>query len=202
MDMIKNMLLPGEEIEEVKRVKPFKLLEGPYKTSILISTLIKLIVLGGFIGYYLYNAQLQHFAADAVTKTTIVLTLITAVIVLYPLIDKRRLQKNGTFVLTNARIMSYAGESLLRFLSLEDITEAKTVALENGAYIVLINEACRKRLVRARSLAFTGVRDEEDRVTGLVLYSMEDPDLFLRRCPNLQSPATDPQTAEEPAKAA
>lgn len=158
---------------------PFHLLEGAYVTSLTTSWGLAALSVIAYICFYIPYAITNNYWGKNALIISVTVGACVACVLCMPFIDKRTLEKNTTYILTNRRAIVVSNQNI-KSMFIDANTPYEIKQMENGAGIILMGSAVNSRLRKSRSNTLTGIPDENDKskLTGMVFYSVEDADLI------------------------
>ena len=176
-EKLKAVLMADEVVKWTGRPEPSKLLDAPYKKS-LITTWIVSAVLTIVLWILLLPFA---FASDGFRKEPVILlvavTAMIGFIAVQPILEKRRLESGTIYAITNSRVLILNKVETLSFL-LNGSVRIKVENRHDGCGNICLNEMIGKPVHKTRSFRALCVKSEDaDKKTlGLMLYNVKSPD--------------------------
>lgn len=174
---LKETLWDGEQVRWTGRPNPFPLLGPDSKKETLITWIISGLVLAAMVCFLVPLAVSGSRSVTECLVMAVVALFIPAILSIRPFLDKKCLEKNTLYAITNYRIIAIVKEDALYLpirKDLEIAVEQRADGCGNVCFGKMIGHAPRK----SRSLAVLGLRDDDSRylMQGLMFYHVEQPD--------------------------
>jgi hypothetical protein len=178
---IQKKLLNNETVLWSGKVVPFKLMEPPYDKKLptrwIISAIAGVLIIALYLFYTLSNDM------DVKIVLIIIIAAIVLFIALRPIIDKSKMEKKFTYVITNLRAVTFSGEDVVQSISFDKIKNVKLDLLSNGAGVILMGEFDEKDVSKAREWAYAGKKNDQNEVLSMSFYSAEDANKAIQFLP-------------------
>lgn len=178
-DRLNEVLLDGERVVWYGRPAPFKLMKAPFRAPMIatwaVTALVVLVVL-----YSLAQACLQGFISlSDVLVISFVSLFVPVLLALRPFMDKRCLEQNTVYAITNCRVIALI-QTQVMYLTLP--VDAAVQTVEKGFGNVCVGQAVGQDIKESRSLAILGLRNRraQGNLTGLLFYHIPNPQQLLR----------------------
>jgi len=164
-----DYLMKDEKIVWEGRPKPFGLLDSPYRVSLIVRWIIWIVVaVGASIGYYVV-------AQDPAAGLLIFTIGVPLFFSLQPIFDKKAIQENAEYAITNLRVICYINDRRCWSMHLSDAAEFRIHTLGNGTGVVMMGEAAASRVGASRTITLLGIQDDNGiKTTGMAFYGIED----------------------------
>ena len=172
-EKLKEFLTEDEKILWEGHPVPFKIMEKPYKTKLMVSwTVVILAALAAAIGFIT-----SGLAGEGETSKTVIILAVIAFIplacIVLPIMNKSKIEKS-TYLLTNKRAIVETEDNILA-MEIDERTPYKVEKMENGAEILYMGTATKKPMSKSRHVALSGLSEADDKVTdGVVFYSIKN----------------------------
>ncbi|MEG2213891.1 MAG: hypothetical protein RRY35_08355 [Clostridiales bacterium] len=175
-------LLDEEVIKWQGKPTQFPLLEKVYKNRLFFRWICSAIILVVLPWIYIsYCNQAAISVKQVVVGMMIVIPLLIAV---SPLTMRRKLLKQTSYVITNARIFIFCNGDIAAQLPLSAIDAYRIEKMENGANMVYLGtKACLAPKHKGRIFSLFGVRDDESEICGLAFYAIADAETVIALLP-------------------
>lgn len=172
-EKLKEFLTEDEKILWEGHPVPFKIMEKPYKTKLMVSwTVVILAALAAAIGFIA-----SGLAGEGETSKTVIVLAVIAFIplacIVLPIMNKGKIEKS-TYLLTNKRAIVETEDNILA-MEIDDRTPYKVEKMENGAEVLYMGTAAKAPMSKSRHVALSGLSEADDKVTdGVVFYSIKN----------------------------
>ena len=165
-------LMEGELVCWHGVTEPFRLLDDFYRVRILLKWIVTLVIGGGLIGLII------HYATENVAKIVIVIFAICLIILLSPLLERRKLLKQEYWI-TNLRAIMMIGNGTFYSVKLSDLTAIDDMSKcsDSPSFVLGSKVLGNKKDLRWRAchpLVANGGSALGGQCTGLIFYCVSD----------------------------
>jgi len=177
---LQEILLDGEEVRWTGRPKPFALLGADSKREILLTWFFSAIILFAALVLLFFSLASGAYPLGQALILLSVVLFLPLVLSVRPLTDKKCLEQETFYAITNLRIISIVRDEAL-FIPLKKgvkmAVEKTSHEIGNLCFGSTIGQPQKKR----RSLAVSGRRDSDSRSTmdGILFYNVEYPETLM-----------------------
>ncbi len=169
---LQKNLLKSETVLWTGKASPFKLMEPPYNKKITTTLIISIALAILLPVWYVYYVTKSGVGVKWFVIAIVIVAM--AFIATRPIFDKRTLEKKITYAITNLRAITYFGDNNFNSINLDKITDVRIDTLSNGKGVIYMGEACKKGVGKSRDLTLFGIKNDENELTGLAFYSVEN----------------------------
>lgn len=183
---LKESLWEGEEVRWTGRPKPFELLGPDSKNGILITWVISSLILAAMVLFLVPQAISGYRSVTECLVMAVVALFVPAILSVRPFLDKKCLEQNTLYAITNHRILAVVKDEVL-FLPISKELETAVEQRRNGCGNICFGKMIGQPLRKSRALAVLGLRDDDNRflMQGLMLYHVDQPDQVMEQLPYL-----------------
>ena len=184
-DLISEDLNESEVVLWAGSPSGMKLLDAPYKVSILIRWAICLLIVCFACWYrFIFFPNSDNLSVNP-NVVALIFLVVAAFIAILPLKDMRSLKNKCHYYITNQRaLLLFAGAS--KYIKEKQYPDAAEITFDlhaNNRGNIYIGEKLKNSSRKARMSVLTGPSAEEDKTRPLIFYSVIDPEEVLRQFP-------------------
>ena len=178
---LKNILWEGEEVRWSGRPKPFSLFDHDSKNSILLTWIVSALVLAAVIVLMVFSSITGTRSFTDVLIMAIVALFLRVALSARPFMDKKCLEKNTLYAITNFRIIALVKGEVM-YLPLVKGIKTAVQSHEDGFGSLRFGELVGKPAKKSRDHAVIGMRNVDSRedMAGLMFYHIDQPGQLLR----------------------
>lgn len=179
---LKEALWQGEEVRWTGRPKPFALLGPDSKTGILVTWVISGLVLAAMIMFLVPQLISGYRTVSECLVMAVVALFVPAILSVRPFLDKKCLERNTLYAVTNYRIIAVVKEDVL-YLPISKGLVAAVEHRSGGCGNVCFGKMVGQPLRKSRTLAVLGLHDDDNRflMEGLMFYHLDRPDQVMEQ---------------------
>lgn len=177
---LKQALWEGEEVRWTGRPKPFKLLDAHSKTSTVLIWCVSAVILLAVLVFLVPTAFQGTRSLGDVAILSAVALFLPGILSARPLLDKRCLEQQTIYAITNYRILAIVKGQVM-YLPLGKELPTAVDSSEGGYGNVRFGETVGKSVKKSRVHAVVGLHAEGDVSTtsGLLFYNIDQPEQLL-----------------------
>lgn len=179
---LKEALWDGEDVRWTGRPKPFALLGPDSKNGILVTWVISGLVLAAMVLFLVPQIISGSRSVTECLVMAVVALFIPGILSVRPFLDKKCLEENTLYAITNYRIIAIVKEDVL-YLPISKELEAGVEHRADGCGNLCFGKMIGQPLRKSRTLAVLGLRDDDSRflMQGLMFYHVDRPDQIMEQ---------------------
>ena len=171
---LETNLHPDEKLLWFGRPTPSKLMRAPDKTIQVILWMVSMAVAGVTLGVFLPYALNAGIGTDVIVIMLLLLNFIPLALAVRPFLDKKVLEKNTVYAVTDQRVIAVVKNTVLS-LPREGLRWDVT-SRDGASGNLCFNTAISASPVRSRAQAVMGVKSDGEKVDGIIFYHIQDPE--------------------------
>lgn len=168
-------LMKGETVKWSGRPEKGVLLEGAYKKPMLLTWIVSAAVIAVILALLLPVAMHSDVYRNETIALIVAFSLAPVLLSFQPIFDKRHLENDTLYAITNYRIITVVREEVYS-LPLNENTKVKIENRFNGCGNICFDDMIGQPVRKSRALAILGARGMEKELIGLMFYNMKNPD--------------------------
>ena len=184
--LISAELKEGEVILWASRPTGIRLLDVPYRTSIIIRWVISLAIFASGIWYALgFTPTAENLSVNSNAVITVWFALAVAV-ALWPVKDAYKLKRKCCYFITDKRALLFLSgvSDSIKVKSFADVDEISFDLFAESRGNIYIGKKLKNSLKKARVSALTPPLGKEDDELPLVFHSVKDPERIMKLMPS------------------
>ena len=179
-DLLNEILWDGDEIRWSGRPTPFVLLDETFRSDILFTWGLSFLILFITVVLMGFAVILGSYKIGDILILGAIALYIPALLSVRPLLDKRALENETFYAITNLRIISIVNNDPM-YISLDKGVKASVEQKKNNLGNLSFGDAAGRSPKKSRALAVVGLRapGKQNAMNGLLFYNVEDPEQVL-----------------------
>lgn len=177
-------LLEGEQVRWSGRPARFRLMQGAYRSAVLLTWLMSVCVVL-LVAYFLAPYYWNHSLNGDMLLAALVMVFMPAMLSVRPLLDKRTLENETIYAITDRRVIAIVKDEVMA-MPLESGLTAAVKDWDGTCANVYFGKAAEVPVYKSRVYAMSGVREYTDELDGIIFYHVEEPEALIRRLPEVR----------------
>jgi len=168
---LETALQEGEQVRWSGRPVRFRLMQSAYRSGMVLTWLMSVCVIL-LVAYFLAPYYLTHTLTGDLLLAAAVVLFLTAQLSLRPLLDKRTLENETVYAVTDRRVIAVVKDEVMS-LPLEGLTAA-VKEWDGTCASLYFGKAAEVPEYKSRVYALSGVREYTDELDGLIFYHVDE----------------------------
>lgn len=174
-------LLEGEQVRWSGRPAKFRLMQSAYRSATVLTWLMSVCVIL-LVAYFLAPYYFDHALTGNMLLAAAVMVLMAAMLSVRPLLDKRALERETLYAITDRRIIAIVKDEVM-VLPAENGLPLAVKGWDGGCANLYFGKAVQVPVYKSRVYAMSGVREYTDELDGVVFYHVDEPETLVHCVP-------------------
>lgn len=176
-------LLEGERVRWSGRPAQFRLMHSTYRSAVVLTWLMSVCVVL-LVAYFLAPYYWSHTLSGDLLLAALVMVFMPAMLSVRPLLDKRTLEKETVYAVTDRRVLAIVKDEVMA-MPLEGLT-AVAKGWDGTCANLCFGKAAEIPEYKSRVYAMSGVREYTDELDGILFYHVDRPEQLIRCLPEVR----------------